>query len=163
MKKEIVELLFRRHYPTMYRRALTILYDGQESKDAVGDIFERLLTIDIALEEATVEQYLLTCVRNECLKRLEQKNARQRMARLYANEHILDNSATRDEARLHRLIEFAHSRLTLQEQTIFRLRFLDGRSYEEIGAQLGISRVAVWKHLSHIMTTIKEQFNISEL
>ena len=42
------------------------------------------------------------------------------------------------------------------------MRFLDGRSYEEIGAELGISRVAVWKHLSHLMTTIKEQFNISE-
>lgn len=163
MKKEIVEQLFRRHYPTMYRRALTILYDGQESKDAVCDIFERLLTTDIALEEATVEQYLLICVRNECLKRLEQKNARQRMARLYTNEHMLDNSTTRDEARLHRLIEFAHSRLSTQEQTIFRLRFLDGKSYEEIGSQLGISRVAVWKHLSHLMTTIKEQFNISEL
>lgn len=59
-------------------------------------------------------------------------------------------------------LTFAHTHLTLQEQTIFRMRFLDAKSYEEIGAALGISRVAVWKHLSHLMTTIKGQFDISE-
>lgn len=162
MKKEIVARLFRQHYPSMYRRALTLLYDRQESADAVSDIFERLLTADTELDENTAGPYLLACVRNECLKRLQLKTARQRMANLYADALQLDDSPTRDEARLRRLMEFAHSQLTMQEQTIFRMRFLDGRSYEEIGAELGISRVAVWKHLSHLMTTIKEQFNISE-
>lgn len=162
MKKEIVARLFRQHYPAMYRRALTLLYDPQESKDAVGDIFERLLTSDVEIDEATAERYLLTSVRNECLKRIQAKTARQRMAALYADDRVLDDSPTRDEARLERLIRFAHSRLTPQELTVFHLRFLDGRSYEEIGAELGISRVAVWKHLSHLMTTFKEQFNISE-
>lgn len=35
--------------------------------------------------------------------------------------------------------------------------------YGEIGEELGISRVAVWKHLSNITKMIKEQFKDSEL
>lgn len=48
--------------------------------------------------------------------------------------------------------------MTAQEQRIFNLRFSYGYSYEEIAAQEGISRVAVWKHLSHVLNLIRNHF-----
>ena len=55
--------------------------------------------------------------------------------------------------------EFVVSHLSEQEQRIFRSRFTDGCSYDEIAAAEDISRVAVWKHLSHALNLIRNHFN----
>ncbi|MCR5780619.1 MAG: hypothetical protein K6G70_08785 [Bacteroidaceae bacterium] len=43
MTKEEFESIYRQHYAKMYRLARTMLYDADESKDVVSDIFARLL------------------------------------------------------------------------------------------------------------------------
>ena len=43
MTQKEIETLFRQHYAAMYRLARTILYDADESKDVVSDVFVRLL------------------------------------------------------------------------------------------------------------------------
>ena len=153
MEKKEISTLFRQYYGRMYGMAVSILYDEQESKDVVSDIFERLLESDTVLLPDTVEHYLLTSVRNSCLKRISQKTNRQRIA----------TSPEEDELRLEQMLHFAKTHLTPQQQCIFKMRFLGGMKYGEIGEELGISRVAVWKHLSSITKMIKEQFKDSEL
>ena len=61
--------------------------------------------------------------------------------------------------RLDDIVEFVVSHLSEREQRIFNLRFAEGCSYEEIAAAEGISKVAVWKHLSHAITEVKKHFN----
>ena len=41
MTKEEFENIYRQHYAKMYRLARTMLYDVDESKDVVSDIFAR--------------------------------------------------------------------------------------------------------------------------
>ena len=43
MTKEEFENIYRRHYAQMYRLARVMLYDPQESKDVVSEVFTRLL------------------------------------------------------------------------------------------------------------------------
>ena len=141
MEKDI-QRLFKQHYAKMLRVARTILYDEQESKDVVSDIFE--------------ERYLLTSVRNQCLKRIRHQEMRIRMETDTAEQ----TSDTGDEdERITDIVEFVVSHLTKQEQRIFHLRFTEGCSYEEIASIEGISRVAVWKHLSHALKGIRNRFN----
>ena len=59
--------------------ARTILYDEQESKDVVSDIFEGLLRGQTVLMPDTEERYLLTSVRNQCLKRIRHQEMRHRI------------------------------------------------------------------------------------
>lgn len=158
MDNKDIEALFRQYYNRMYRMAVSILYDEQESKDVVSDIFGRLLVSDVKLLSGTVQHYLLMSVRNSCLKRIAQKTIRQRIAQHYVSEQQLAETPENDEQRLERMIEFAKTHLTPRERRIFKMRFLGGMKYEEIGEELGISRVAVWKHLSRITTIIREQF-----
>ena len=155
MEKNVIQRLFKQHYAKMYRVARTILYDEQESEDVVSDIFESLLRGQTVLMPDTEERYLLTSVRNMCLKRL-----RHTSTSLEGNGCIepTDDSDIEDE-RLADIDEFVASHLSAQEQRIFRLRFTDGCSYEEIAAAEGISRVAVWKHLSHALNLIRNHFN----
>lgn len=157
MTKEEIKELFLRHYAGMYRVARTILYDEQESKDVVSDIFERLLRGQITLSPETTERYLLTSVRNQCIKRLNHNEVKRQFA--YSYDPDMEDSD--DDNRLNEVVEFAKHNLTLQELRIFNLRFTEGYSYEEIAAMEGISKVAVWKHLSRLLNIIRNNFNSS--
>ncbi len=70
MEQEAVKRLFMQHYVKMQRVARTLLYDEKESEDVCSDVFETLLRADMLLEPETEERYLMTSVRNRCLKRL---------------------------------------------------------------------------------------------
>ena len=156
MEKKDIARLFRQHYAKMYRVARSILYDEQESKDVVSDIFEGLLRGRTVLMPDTEERYLLTSVRNQCLNRIRHQETRLRMETATAGQatHVAD-----EDERITDIVEFVVSHLTEQEQRIFRLRFTEGYSYEEIASTEGISRVAVWKHLSHALKEIRNRFN----
>jgi RNA polymerase sigma-70 factor (ECF subfamily) len=135
----------------MHRLAYLLLHDDDDSKDVVHDVFAKLLVEQTELRETTVLPFLLSCVRNQCLKRL-------RHARLMREVNFAEAPADEDE-RLTDIVEFVVSHLSRQEQRIFNMRFTGGCTYEEIAAEEGISRVAVWKHLAHIITLIKQRFN----
>ena len=155
MERIEIQRLFKQHYAKMYRMARTILYDEQESEDVVSDIFEDLLHGQTVLMPETEVCYLLISVRNRCLKRL-----RQTSSTIDGSGYTepTDDSDVEDE-RLADIDEFVTCRMTEQEQRIFRLRFTEGCSYEEIATAEGISRVAVWKHLSHALNLIRNHFN----
>ena len=156
MERHDIQRLFKQHYSKMLRVARTILYDEQESKDVVSDIFEGLLRGRTELIADTEQRYLLTSVRNQCLKRIRHQETRRSMETATAGQAIDDEY---EDERMTDIAEFVVSCLTEQEQRIFRLRFSEGYSYDEIASAEGISRVAVWKHLSHTLKEIKNRFN----
>ena len=156
MERQEIQQLFIQHYAKMLRVARTILYDEQESKDVVSDIFVNLLQGRTALMPDTAEYYLLTSVRNQCFKRIRHEEVKERIKKSATSEQTSD-SDTEDE-RLTDINEFVASQMTEQEQRIFRLRFTDGYSYDEIAVVEGISRIAVWKHLSHVLKGIRNHF-----
>ena len=173
MEREAVRKLFMQHYARMQRVARTLLYDVQESEDVCQDIFESLLRGETVLVPGTEERYLMRSVRNRCLKRLRHKAIEHSpltidhfaAANGTANngEDSIHNGQCSSDDRLDDIVEYVVSHLSAQEQRIFGMRFNEGYSYEEIAAAEGISKVAVWKHLSHIITSIKKHFNPSSL
>ena len=142
------------HYVKMQRVARTLLYDEKESEDVCSDVFESLLRADMLLEPGTEERYLMTSVRNRCLKRLRHEKLTKALPQRGSGE-----GADIEDDRLSDIEEFVVSHLSEREQRIFGLRFSEGYSYEEIAVAEGISKVAVWKHLSHAITEVKKHFN----
>lgn len=159
MDKVTIQRLFRQYYAKMYRVARTILYDEEDCKDVVSDIFVCLLRESMVLLPESEERYLLTSVRNRCFKRLRHEEVKQKMMDSYSPEPEED----KEDERMTDIIEYVVSNLSPQDQRIFNLRFSDGYSYEEIALAEGISKVAVWKHLSSIIKRIKEHFNHDDL
>ena len=154
MEREAVKQLFMQHYAKMYRVARTLLYDEQESEDVVSDIFESLLNGQIILVPDSEERYLMTSVRNRCLKRLRHEAIVREHRQL-----TTDDKPEPEDERLTDILEFVVEHLSKQEQRIFHLRFTEGYNYEDIATSEDISKVAVWKHLSHVITEIKKHFN----
>lgn len=169
MEQEAVKRLFMQHYVKMQRVARTLLYDEGESEDVCSDVFESLLRGDTLLVPGTEEHYLMTSVRNRCLKRLRHvaiEHSPLTIDHFASSNSIANNGGdsmfnaqwSKDD-RLSDIEEFVVSHLSERDQRIFNLRFSEGYSYEEIAVAEGISKVAVWKHLSHAITEIKKHFN----
>ncbi|MCR5316497.1 MAG: sigma-70 family RNA polymerase sigma factor, partial [Bacteroidaceae bacterium] len=149
MTKEKIEELFRRHYPDMYRLARTMLYDADECKDVVSEVFTRLLRGDVVPQEERIEGYLMTSVRNKCRDVLIHKDVRQRVEKLYSQELMQSQVVClNDDDRLERLMKFVEREFPPLTQQIFRLRFLREMTYEEVAQVVGVSKVTVYNHLS---------------
>lgn len=159
MTKEEFENIYRQHYAKMYRLARTMLYDVDESKDVVSDIFARLLREKYQPQQSQMEGYLMTAVLNRCRDVISHKSIRKRVEKLFLQEsmqgHIISMN---DDDRLERLMQFIESELPPLSQQIFRLRFLSEMSYEEVAQAAGVSKVTVYNHLSQSVQRIKEYF-----
>ena len=159
MTKKEFEDIYRQHFAKMYRLARTMLYDADESKDVVSDIFARLLREKYQPQQNQMEGYLMTAVRNRCRDVLCHKSMRERVEKLFLQEsmqsHIISMN---DDDRLERLMQFIEAELPQLSQRIFRLRFLCEMSYEEVAQAAGVSKVTVYNHLSQSLQRIKEHF-----
>lgn len=163
MTREKFEEIYRRHYPAMYRLARTILYDADDSKDVVSEIFARLLRGEIVPQADRIEGFLMTSVRNRCRDVLRHKNVRESVEKLFSAEMMLNqNKPIHDDDRLERLMLFVEAKLPPLTQQIFRLRFLREMTYEEIAEAVGVSRVTVYNHLSQSLLRIKEHFETAK-
>lgn len=151
------ENIYRRHYAQMYRLAKVMLYDPQESKDVVSDVFARLLHSEQMPAKEKIEGYLMTAVRNRCRDILAHKSVRERVEKLFLQDSAYSSSIS-DDDRLERLMQFVETELSPLSQQIFRLRFLREMSYEEVAQQVGVSKTTVYNHLSQSLQRIREHF-----
>lgn len=160
MTKEEFENIYRQHYAKMYRLARTMLYDADESKDVVSDIFARLLREKYHPRQHQLEGYLMTAVRNRCCDVLSHKSMRERVEKLFLQESQQSNviSTNTDDDRLERLVQFVESELPPLSQQIFQLRFLRELSYEEVAQATGVSKVTVYNHLAQSLQRIRVYF-----
>ena len=159
MTKEEFENIYRQHYAKMYRLARTMLYDADESKDVVSDIFARLLRESSQPQKDKMEGYLMTAVRNRCRDVISQRSMRERVEKLFLEESMQSPIISmNDDDRLERLMQFIEAELPSLSQQIFRLRFLREMSYEEVAQATGVSKVTVYNHLSQSLQRIKNHF-----
>ena len=159
MTKKEFEDIYRQHYAKMYRLARTMLYDADESKDVVSDIFARLLRGGVMPDSDRMEGYLMTAVRNRCRDVLNRKSMQERVEKHFLQESMQSQIVSmNDDDRLERLMQFIEAELPPLSQQIFRLRFLSEMSYEEVAQAAGVSKVTVYNHLSQSVQRIKEYF-----
>jgi len=159
MTKEEFENIYRQHYAKMYRLTRMMLYDADESKDAVSDIFARLLQDGNRPQMDKMEGYLMAAVRNRCRNILSHKSKREQVEKLFLQESMRSPvTSMNDDDRLDRLMQFVEAELPPLSQKIFRLRFLREMSYEEVAQATGVSKVTVYNHLSHSLQRIREHF-----
>ncbi len=157
-----LEILFKTHYAAMFRLAMSLLYDEDESKDVVSDVFASLLDGGLAIRSDNARGFLLTCVRNSCINVIRHKQMRERFMKLYSNRAEPLADGPDDSLTLNELREYIDNSLPPLSRCIFTLRFLHDMTCQQVADAVGVSRVTVHHHLSQSLEKINAYFNNSK-
>ena len=157
-----LELLFKTHYAAMFRLAMSLLYDEDESKDVVSDVFASLLGGGLAIRSDNARGFLLTCVRNSCINVIRHKQMRERFMKLYSNSAEPLADGPDDSLTLAELREYVDNNLPPLSRRIFTLRYLHDMTCQQVAETVGVSRMTVHHHLSQSMEKINAYFNNSK-
>lgn len=153
--KELIETLFRRHYGRMLLTARTLLRNPEEARDVVSDVFAELLESERHLDQERVESYLLVSVRNKCLNLVKRRIIEERAQEQIPRDTV-DEGYT--ELPLDEILHYIKYDLTPRSREVMLRRYDTNQKYNEIADDLGISRIAVYKHIAQALTKLKKHF-----
>ena len=162
MTKSELEILFKTHYAAMYRLAVSLLYDADEARDVVSDVFASLLDGGLAIRSDNARGFLLTCVRNSCINVIRHKHMRERFIRLYSTKSEPLDDGPDDSMMLAALRDYIDSHLPPLTRRIFTMRYLQDMTCQQVADAVGVSRVTVHHHLSQSLEKINAYFNNSK-
>ncbi|MDE5881736.1 MAG: sigma-70 family RNA polymerase sigma factor [Muribaculaceae bacterium] len=164
-----IERLFRENYNQMLRLAFAILQDDNAARDIVHDVFASLIgekrngNRDAENIEDNPTQYLLRATRNRCLNQLRHLSVREKIHGLYLLDMEEDiNPDWPDENTFLEIRRTVESELSGNCKDAVKLRFQKGLDTKKIASILGISRQAVYKHLSHAVNILRTKLRNHE-
>lgn len=151
-----IETLYKQHYDNLLLAAHRLLGNEEEARDAVSDVFTELLASGRPLDEEQAGSYLLVSVRNRCLNLLEHRRV------VKASEQLLPQdiceTADHEEPPLDQVLDYVDTQLTEKTSSVVKQRYLGKKKYNEIAQDMGISRIAVFKHLSRGIHQLQVHF-----
>ena len=107
--------------------------------------------------------YLLKSVRNRCLNHIRDCEIHQRIAnRYFLDNEEYDTEDWPDDETIARIYALIKSDISSQARKVMELRFSEGMPFARIAAAMGISETAVYRHLSHALTVIRQKLNENE-
>ena len=159
MTKSELEILFKTHYAAMFRLAMSMLYDTDDARDVVSDIFASLLDGGMTIRNDNASGFLLTCVRNSCINVIRHKQMRERFMKLYSTKAEPLTDGPDDSMMLAELRDFINTELPPLSRRIFTLRYLQDMTCKQVADAVGVSRVTVHHHLSQSMEKINAYFS----
>ena len=155
MERKEFERLYTANYMAMISFARTLLHDEDESRDAVADVMLQVYTKGIP-SQYPPSKYLLACVRNKCLDILRQMTIRQKVEKMLPVEDNMIPAEPDERQNIHALImQVMENDFPPQTKNVFKMRFDQRLSYQEIADRLHISKAAVYKHLSKAILLLK--------
>ena len=162
-EKRHIERLFKQHYRAMYKLASVLLHDDDESKDIVHDVFARLLTGEIPVQEATAGAFLLSCVRNQCLNVMRDRTIHERARQLLMLESDISSKTTEDiDAEAAALYQAVADLFPPMCREVILLHYRDRLTYREIAERLGVSETTVYRHLSSALDQLRQTLKSTE-
>ncbi len=152
-----IEQLFRSNFKALFTLANRLVHDEDTARDIVHDVFASLLSDS---PQSVTKAYLFNGVRYACLNHIRSLSVRSRLYHLYAYElEATEEEICVEEEDVAWLNSTIENNLTEQCQRVLRLRFTSGLTYREIAEKLGISEIAVYKHLRHALNVLRKKFN----
>lgn len=145
-----VDANYRRYGPMVLRRCRFLLRDEEKAVDAMHDVFVQLLDHQGGLRETAPSSLLHRMATNVCLNRLRSERRRPQDA----DEELLLRIASMDdlEARTGAaaLLDRLFGRELESTRTIAVMHLVDGMTYEQVAAEVGLSVSGVRKRLRNL-------------
>lgn len=169
MTRSEIETLFKTYYTKMYRVARAIIYDEDAAKDVVSDVFATIINNQTVLQADTEEHYLMSSVRNRCLNIIAHKKIKEKLVHLYTDKDCLTvrgsegGNSIDQQLQYQELMRYIENNLPPMDRNIFRLRYLQEMTFDEIAKTLCISRQSIHAHLKQSIEKIRAFFTSNTL
>lgn len=150
--------LYEAHHRELYRYALRFLKSPELAEDVVQDAFVKIWEKRESLSSVqNLRAFLFTVCRNGMLTFFERASREASLRNEIIHYAALSHVDTEEEvSRYEILAEEAIGKLPPQRQQIFRLCRLEGKSYDEVAKELGISKYTVSDHLVKASKFLRE-------
>lgn len=160
-RKQCIGILFNRYSHLVYGLCLTYYKDPFDSKDAVLEIFGKLMDKISVTEIRNFKSWLFTVSRNHCLNQIEKEQVKQKHERAYYHlegqvgiEELTSGEATVKEERLQALLK-AIDALKPEQKVCVELFYLKQKPYQEIAELTGYTLMQVKSYLQNGKRNLK--------
>ncbi len=156
--------LFMDMYPRLVRYAVSLLGDGNDARDLVGDVFEKAWIQYYSLEKEKRRSWLYASVRNACLNHLKHLHVEQTnvQALTEATKYDMTTDYREHELLLQQAEQIARE-LKEPTCTILRLCYFEHFTYQQAASRLGISPNTIKKHISKALATLRDRMKKGDL
>ncbi|NUP07184.1 MAG: sigma-70 family RNA polymerase sigma factor [Polyangiaceae bacterium] len=159
---DALSALVRLHHDRVYRYGLRVCRDGFDADDAVQEAFIKLATRQDVVADRGALSWLMTVVRNTCIRLLRPFQRRRRALGEQVGEEDLPAAELSADAALERweLVRSVHTAIAELEKPyreVLVLRDLEGLSGEETSAVLGLEIGAMKSRLHRARAMLREK------
>jgi RNA polymerase sigma factor (sigma-70 family) len=152
-EREELARVYDRLGPDLFRYAMVIVKNTADAQDVIQQVFTGLLATRPRVD--SVERYLFTAVRNECLK-IFQRHAKFRPPdepfEFEAVEGVSDNPDER------MAVERVLADLPMLQREVVYLKMFTGRTLEEIAEFVDESPNTIWARYRYAMDKLRSHF-----
>ncbi|MBL7760967.1 MAG: RNA polymerase sigma factor [Sediminibacterium sp.] len=156
-------IFYNRHLARVYKKMLVFLKSTEEAEEAVQEVFIRIWKRkDFLLQVNNIEAYFNTVCRNLVYDRFRKaRNNKHLLEKLQAAAIEYPELAAGADTQLlvkqeWELLQRALDTLPPQRRKVFELCKVEGRSYDEVCAELGISLPTAKEHVMRAKRDIRD-------
>jgi len=157
---EAYEAIFKSWYAPLCAYACSMLRNMDEAEEVVQKMFCTLWDKRTEIEvQLSLKSYLYRAVHNQCLNRFKHGTIRAKYKSefMHLNDEAHDSTNSRVEySELQKALSHAVKQLPAQCRRVFELSRAEQLSYQEIAAQLQISRNTVENHMVKALRLLRE-------
>ncbi len=149
-------ILLQRYTALLLGVCMKYLKNGEESKDAVQQIFLKAITELAKYRVQYLKSWLYMIARNHCLMQLRDKNIHIPVEEsTQISENNTDPEALRNREIALNLLELALEELNPEQKTCVTLFYLQKRSYQDIAETTGYSLLQVKSYIQNGKRNLK--------
>ena len=155
------ELLFKRHWESMYRKAILLCKDKDDSMDIVQEVLINLWERRTSIEGNAIKSYLLKATEYGCYNKLKKrKKDFEFIIALIEQEKQFSffHSQKEEEGFKVTLLKEVFRKIPKRCRQILKLRFENNFTNSEIAEELNISIRTVETQISNSYKLIKQAF-----
>lgn len=158
--REAFHAIYQSYSKAMYLRMMNMVRDADVVEDLLQDLFIKLWIKRETLDtEKSFQSYMYTVAQNlvyNYFRKISNEQALIRSLIVTGADHWLSGSELLENKQAREILQMAINQLTAQRKQAFNLVKIDGKTYEEAGEIMGISRATVNTHMTKAIQSIKE-------
>jgi len=158
---EILGTLFNRYIHLVYGVCLKYIKDREESKDAVNQIFEKLIIEIPKFEIQNFRSWLYVVTKNHCLMEIRKHQSEKKQFEKFSADFYMEStniSHPIDEDRdsnLEKRLQECIEKLKKEQQKCVQLFYYGQKCYQEIASHMGIEEKKVKSYIQNGKRNLK--------